>query len=59
MSTVRPDVVIDPERVSDGTGHWAIQVPLSSGQNELKFRIGDDPSTTQSIHVTYVPPPAP
>lgn len=49
----------DRHTTSDGTGHWAIQVPLSAGQNELRFRIGDDPSTTQSIHVTYVPPPAP
>ncbi len=49
----------DRHATADGTGHWAIQVPLSAGQNELRFRIGDDPSTTQSIHVTYVPPPAP
>lgn len=49
----------DRHATADGTGHWAIQIPLSEGQNELKFRIGDDPSTTQAIHVTYVPPTTP
>lgn len=46
----------DRHATADGTGHWAIQVELSEGENELKFRIGDDPSTTQTMRVTYVPP---
>ena len=46
----------DRHATADGTGHWAIGLELSEGDNELKFRIGDDPSTTQTMHVTYVPP---
>ena len=46
----------DRHATADGTGHWAIALELSEGDNELKFRIGDDPSTTQTMHVTYVPP---
>lgn len=46
----------DRHATADGTGHWAIQVELSEGENELKFRIGDDPSTAQTMRVTYVPP---
>ena len=46
----------DRHATADGTGHWAIEAELAEGQNDLKFRIGDDPSTTQSIRVIYVPP---
>jgi hypothetical protein len=46
----------DRHATADGTGHWAIALELSEGDNELRFRIGDDPSTTQTLHVTYVPP---
>jgi hypothetical protein len=46
----------DRHATADGTGHWAIEVELNEGQNELKFRIGDDPSTTQTIRVIYLPP---
>ncbi len=46
----------DRHATADGTGHWAIQVDLTEGENQLKFRIGDDPSTTQTIRAVYVPP---
>jgi hypothetical protein len=46
----------DRHATSDGTGHWAIQVELSEGENQLKFRIGDDPSTAQTVRVVYLPP---
>ena len=46
----------DRHATADGTGHWAIGVELSEGENQLKFRIGDDPSTTQTIRVIYLPP---
>lgn len=46
----------DRHATADGTGHWAIEAELTEGQNDLKFRIGDDPSTTQSIRVIYLPP---
>jgi hypothetical protein len=46
----------DRHATADGTGHWAIDAELADGENELKFRIGDDPSTTESIRVTYLPP---
>ncbi len=46
----------DRHATADGTGHWAIEAELAEGQNDLKFRIGDDPSTTQSIRVIYLPP---
>jgi hypothetical protein len=46
----------DRHATADGTGHWAIQVELTEGENQLKFRIGDDPSTTQTIRAVYVPP---
>jgi hypothetical protein len=47
---------LDQHATVDGTGHWAINVRLSEGQNELTFRIGDDRSTAVRLHVTYVPP---
>jgi hypothetical protein len=46
----------DRHATADGTGHWAIDVELTEGQNDLKFRIGDDPSTTHTIRVIYLPP---
>src|SRR5688572_19489782 len=46
----------DRHATADGTGHWAIGVELSEGENQLKFRIGDDPSTTQTLRVVYLPP---
>jgi len=49
----------DRHATADGTGHWAIGLELSEGENQLKFRIGDDPSTTQTIRVFYLAPAAP
>jgi hypothetical protein len=46
----------DRHATADGTGHWAIDAELAEGENQLKFRIGDDPSTTQTIRVIYLPP---
>ena len=46
----------DRHATADGTGHWAIEAELTEGQNDLKFRIGDDPATTQTIRVIYLPP---
>ena len=46
----------DRHATADGTGHWAIGLELSEGENQLKFRIGDDPSTTQTIRVFYLAP---
>jgi hypothetical protein len=47
---------LDRHATVDGTGHWAIQVQLSEGENRLTFRIGDDQSTRQTIRVIYIPP---
>jgi hypothetical protein len=47
---------LDRHTTADGTGHWAIQADLSEGENQLKFRIGDDGSTTQTIRVIYLAP---
>jgi len=47
---------LDHHATADGTGHWAIQTELGEGENQLKFRIGDDPSTTQTIRVFYLAP---
>ena len=49
---------LDRHTTADGTGHWAIQADLSEGENQLKFRIGDDGSTTQTIRVIYLAPAA-
>jgi hypothetical protein len=49
---------LDRHTTADGTGHWAIQADLSEGENQLKFRIGDDASTTQTIRVIYLAPAA-
>ena len=46
----------DRHATTDGTGHWAVEAELAEGENELKFRVGDDPSTTQTIRVIYLPP---
>jgi hypothetical protein len=46
----------DRHATADGTGHWAMGIELAEGENQLKFRIGDDPSTTQTLRVIYLPP---
>ena len=55
--TITRDVSLglDQHATADGTGHWAIGVSLNDGANELVFRIGDDRSTEQRLHVTYAP----
>lgn len=59
--TVTRDVSLglDQHATADGTGHWAINVRLEEGENDLVFRIGDDRSTEQRLRVIYAPPPAP
>jgi hypothetical protein len=47
---------IDQSTTSDGTGHWAMTVDLNSGENKLRFRLGDDKTTAKEIRVTYSPP---
>lgn len=47
---------LDHHATADGTGHWAIEVELKDGENQLRFRIGDDPSTLQTIRVIYLKP---
>ena len=46
---------LDQHTTADGTGHWAIKVGLSEGDNVLKFRIGDDHSTEKTVRVIYTP----
>ena len=46
---------LDQHATADGTGHWAMSVGLSEGENKLKFRIGDDRSTEQTLRVVYTP----
>ncbi len=55
--TITRDVSLFPDQHAtvDGTGHWAMNVGLEEGENELVFRIGDDRSTEQRLRVTYVP----
>jgi hypothetical protein len=45
----------DSRTTADGTGHWAMTVDLNKGENRLKFRLGDDKSTSKEIRVTYSP----
>jgi zinc-ribbon domain len=49
---------LDQHATADGTGHWAINVGLQEGQNDLVFRIGDDRSTEKRLRVTFTPPAA-
>jgi hypothetical protein len=55
--TITRDVSLglDQHATSDGTGHWAMSVGLNEGENKLKFRIGDDRSTEQTLRVIYTP----
>jgi hypothetical protein len=46
---------LDSHASADGTGHWAINVGLDEGRNDLVFRIGDDRSSEQRLRVTYTP----
>jgi hypothetical protein len=57
--TITRDVSLglDQHATSDGTGHWAMSVGLNEGENKLKFRIGDDRSTEQTLRVIYTPQP--
>jgi hypothetical protein len=50
---------LDQHAGVDGTGHWAINVGLNVGQNDLVFRIGDDRSTEKRLRVIYTPQQAP
>jgi hypothetical protein len=50
---------LDQHATVDGTGHWAINVSLDEGENNLVFRIGDDRSTEQRLRVIYTPQKAP
>ena len=45
----------DQHASADGTGHWAMSVRLDQGENKLKFRIGDDRSTEQTLRVIFTP----
>ena len=58
--TVTRDVSLglDQHATADGTGHWAINVGLQEGQNDLVFRIGDDRSTEKRLRVIFTPPAA-
>jgi hypothetical protein len=47
---------LDKHTTVDGTGHWAMTIGLNAGDNNLKFRIGDDHSTEKTIRVIYTPP---
>jgi hypothetical protein len=47
---------LDNHTTVDGTGHWAMTVGLNPGDNNLKFRIGDDHSTEKTIRVIYTAP---
>jgi hypothetical protein len=55
--TITRDVSLFPDQHAtvDGTGHWAMNVGLEEGENELVFRIGDDRSTEQRLRVVYAP----
>jgi len=46
---------LDQHATADGTGHWAMSVGLDQCENKLKFRIGDDRSTEQTLRVIYTP----
>jgi hypothetical protein len=46
---------LDQHATADGTGHWAMSVGLDQGENKLKFRIGDDRSTEQTLRVIFTP----
>jgi hypothetical protein len=46
---------LDQHATADGTGHWAMNVGLNEGENKLKFRIGDDHSTEQTLRVIFTP----
>jgi hypothetical protein len=39
------------------TGRWTMHVGLADGDNELRFRLGDDGSTEVVLHVVFVPSP--
>jgi hypothetical protein len=59
--TITQDISLGLDRHTqvDGTGHWAMEMELSEGVNQMTFRIGDDKSTARTISVVYQPPPAP
>jgi hypothetical protein len=50
---------LDQHATADGSVHWAINVGLDEGENNLVFRIGDDRSTEQRLRVIYTPQKAP
>ena len=56
--TITQDVSfgLDNHTTVDGTGHWAMTIGLNTGDNNLKFRIGDDHSTEKTIRVIFTPP---
>jgi hypothetical protein len=58
--TITQDISMGLDRHTpvDGTGHWAMEMELREGENQMTFRIGDDKSTARTIRVVYQPPAA-
>jgi hypothetical protein len=56
--TITQDISLGLDRHTqvDGTGHWAMEMDLVEGDNQMTFRIGDDKSTARAIHVVFQPP---
>ena len=48
----------DSRTTTDSSGSWTISAQLSEGSNQLKFRLGGDDSTAQTVTVTYLAPVA-
>jgi len=48
----------DDRVTADATGAWLLEVELSSGANELVFRLGDDRSTERVLRVWLGPLPS-
>jgi hypothetical protein len=56
-TTITRDVPLwfDEHTVADADGHWSMEVSLGVGDNELRFRLGDDRSTDVVITVVSDP----
>lgn len=56
-ATVTRDIPLWPDdhTTADVNGFWKMSVPLNSGENPLKFRIGDDHATERVVRVVAQP----
>jgi hypothetical protein len=43
----------DSYATADASGQWAMEIELNVGWNAIKFRVGNDFNTTETLNIHY------